>query len=191
VWRIARTFLHSEPAFDEASLDAWRYHVGARITWQGVHYWDDVLEAEEEATILGSFMGWGKDINGERGVNVRFWLWPPSRAWELLFMAGAWTPAAEQWYQGTLKRYADLDSQGKPSAKPKKISRRMRDWEDSLQDRDKHGCRVWHGARHQAKMHLDYRVDEDVALLVKLGKRSANAAGFTESSSSSSYKSVR
>jgi hypothetical protein len=191
VWRISRMFLHSEPAFDEASLDARQFQVRAQITWRGVRYWDNVLEAKEEATILGSFMGWGKDTNGERGVNVRYWLFLPSRAWDSLFMAGAWTPAAEQWFQGTLKRYRDLELQSGPPPKAKKTSRRMRDWEDSLQDCDKHGCRVWHGARHQAKMHLDYRVNEDAALSVKLGKRSANTAGFAESLSASSYKSVQ
>jgi hypothetical protein len=56
VWRIAMQFLHLEPIYDEASDDATIFSIGARIEWQGGELYDNILEGEEEATLLGAFM---------------------------------------------------------------------------------------------------------------------------------------
>jgi hypothetical protein len=145
VWRIAMQFLHLKPIYNEASDDATIFSIGARIEWQGGELYDDILEGEEEATLLGAFMVRNTDNNA---MDVRYWLFPPCRAWNNSPLAGAcWTAAAEKWFNGLWQQYAALDPATSPleplPVPHRTLPKQVKEWVKELQTWDKSGTRVW------------------------------------------------
>jgi hypothetical protein len=153
-------FLHLEPIYDEASDDATIFAIGACIEWQGEELYEDILKGEEEATLLGAFMVRNTDNNA---MDVRYWLFPPCRAWDNSPLAGAcWTAAAEKWFNGLWQQYAVLDrttSPVEPAPVPHRtLPKQVKEWVKELQTWDKSGTRVWTAVCDGAKEHLKYRL---------------------------------
>jgi hypothetical protein len=127
--------------------------IGTQFDWAGTHAWDDCLEVEEAAKLLGLFYVRNAVALEDDSAFQRS-LWPRPHVWlESRYDTITWSPAAEAWFKELEAAYSTEDPKkpGQSMAQPKT----SKQWSQNLHEADRATCHVWIAARHQAARFLE------------------------------------